>query len=66
MTLLEAIAHMASELALLKTWKMVSIKIEEPDSENKNLLEAKCYPVNSDDPIMTFSLTFDQGLVGKK
>ncbi len=66
MTLLEAIAHIASELAILKNWRMISISIESADSDNKNLLEAKCYPIKSEDPIMEFKLTFDQGLVEKK
>lgn len=66
MTLLEAIAHIASELALLKNWKMISISIESANSDNKNLLQAKCYPIKSEDPIMEFKLTFDQGLVEKK
>ena len=66
MTMLEAIAHMASELSLAKTWKMISISIEPADSDNKNLLQAKCYPVNSEDPITEFKLTFNQELVEKK
>jgi len=64
LSLLEAIATMASELSYSKQWKQVSIEVNFAD-ENRTLIKAKCYPINSAEPIAIFNLTFDTELVKK-
>lgn len=67
MTLLEAIATMASELTYSKQWKQVSIEVNfDVEGKDKNLIKAKCYPINPSDPVAIFNLSFDQELVQKK
>jgi len=56
---------MASELSYSKQWKQVSIEVNFAD-ENKQLIKAKCYPINPADPVAIFNLTFDKELVQKK
>jgi len=65
MSLLEAIATMASELSYSKQWKQVSIEVNFAD-ENKTLIKAKCYPIIPTDPVAIFNLTFDQELVKRE
>jgi len=65
LSLLEAIATMASELSYSKQWKQVSIEVNFAD-ETKQLIKAKCYPINPADPVAIFNLTFDQELIQKK
>jgi len=67
MSLLEAIATMASELSYSKQWKQVSIEVNfAEEGKDRNLIKAKCYPINPSDPIAVFNLSFDQELVQKK
>lgn len=67
MTLLEAIATMASEMEIVKTWRMVSIEIKDvKDETDKSLVEARCYPINPNDPVAVFKLTYDEKIVEKK
>ncbi len=67
MTMLEAIATMATELTFSKVWKQVSIEVSmDTEGKDRNLIKAKCYPIDPKDPIAVFNLSFDQELVQKK